>query len=50
MISAAPEERPKLDEVITRPIFNANVTSSDELLKDDTLVFKCNLNSGKYVV
>jgi hypothetical protein len=35
MISANPEQRPKLDEVLTRPIFN-NTTESEELLKDDT--------------
>jgi hypothetical protein len=37
MISANPEQRPKLDEVLTRPIFNT--TASDELLKDDTCAF-----------
>jgi serine/threonine protein kinase len=34
MISPNPEQRPKLDEVLTRPMFNT--TESEELLKDDT--------------
>ncbi|XP_046635105.1 serine/threonine-protein kinase/endoribonuclease ire-1-like [Daphnia pulicaria] len=34
MISPNPEQRPKLDEVLTRPMFNT--TESEELLKNDT--------------
>lgn len=36
MISADPKQRPKLDEVLTRPIFNVTTSTSEELLKDDT--------------
>ncbi|XP_057370166.1 serine/threonine-protein kinase/endoribonuclease IRE1-like [Daphnia carinata] len=36
MISMNPEDRPKLDEILKRPVFNApNVSDSNELLKDD---------------
>lgn len=37
MISKNPEDRPRLDEILTRPVFNtSNVSDSEELLKDDT--------------
>ncbi|KAI9565352.1 hypothetical protein GHT06_009144 [Daphnia sinensis] len=37
MISMNPDDRPRLDEILTRPVFNtSNVSDSDELLKDDT--------------
>lgn len=44
MINKDPIRRPKLKELLKRPIFNMNNLNPDELLRDDKLVLRLNFN------